>query len=434
MKYKLHYRLINYLLLLSFVSVLLGIAIINKSILIILFTTVAVILFVYGSYGCYSKVEKNISRLAEAVKNRDFTFIINNSSTIQGISNSLNEIIDVLKTEKFNLEEKEKYYGYIINNIPMSIIVLTEKFEIISCNETTLSMFNLEILSNLSQLSRYNGLDEILRNIDHSESRYLFVKINECEMNLLVRANNVNISNVIYKVITIGDIRQEINRNELDSWIKLTRVLTHEIMNGIAPINFMCNAIISENKDISPAVLSGINVISNISNRMMKMVDAYRQFSLLPTPNPKPIYVAKIISDIRLLLSEELSGVKVNVDVSPDDLLIYADESLIRQVIINILKNAIQSMNFNSLTTPEIKIQSFIDSKERIYINMFNNGEEITDDVEDNMFVPFFTTKNEGSGIGLSVSRKIMMLSDGSLEYEHRAGEKYTTCFKLIFN
>ena len=247
------------------------------------------------------------------------------------------------------------------------------------------------------------------------------------------------------------DINNELDDKEIDSWIRLTRVLTHEIMNAVTPITSLSDTLLklTEARISKEEMRHGLQTISTTGKGLLAFVESYRRFTRIPTPEPSLFYLKGFINRMAELARHQYPDTPVtfNVSIVPDDLILYADENLISQVIINLLKNAIQAFETgapaatgtNAETTAEtnaattekhINIRAYCNEAEAVLIEISNNGPAIPPDIAGHIFIPFFTTKENGSGIGLSISRQIMRLSGGSLSLI--AGKE--TTFVLKFN
>ena len=220
----------------------------------------------------------------------------------------------------------------------------------------------------------------------------------------------------------------ELDNREVDSWIKLTRVLTHEIMNTITPVTSLSGTLQArleqdeqEGKEVDSELRTGLETIRRTGEELLKFVQTYRRFTHVPTPAPTLFYVKPFLQRMVSLCPKTVS-----ITVEPTDLLIYADESLMSHVLSNLLKNAVEATTQGG----EISIRAWTDKQEAIIIDVTDTGELIPQDVAEHIFVPFFTTKAEGSGIGLSLSRQIMRASGGTLTL-HQEQEKGSVTFRL---
>ena len=212
-----------------------------------------------------------------------------------------------------------------------------------------------------------------------------------------------------------------LERNEMEAWQKLIRVLTHEIMNAVTPITSLSDTLLglTEAQVSKEEIRNGLQTISSTGKGLLSFVESYRKFTRIPTPEPSLFYVKSFIERMVELARHQHPDVRVtfHTDIAPSDLILYADENLVSQVVINLLKNAMQAIESDKDTDKEghINIRAYCNEAEAILIEISNNGPAIPNDIAEHIFIPFFTTKEGGSGIGLSISRQIMRLSGGNL-------------------
>ena len=227
-----------------------------------------------------------------------------------------------------------------------------------------------------------------------------------------------------------------LERNEMEAWQKLIRVLTHEIMNAVTPITSLSDTLLglTEAQVSKEEIRNGLQTISSTGKGLLSFVESYRKFTRIPTPEPSLFYVKSFIERMVELARHQHPDVRVtfHTDIAPSDLILYADENLVSQLVINLLKNAIQAIESDKNTDKEghINIRAYCNEAEAILIEISNNGPAIPNDIAEHIFIPFFTTKEGGSGIGLSISRQIMRLSGGNLSL--LPGKE--TTFTLKFN
>jgi signal transduction histidine kinase len=226
------------------------------------------------------------------------------------------------------------------------------------------------------------------------------------------------------RIIALSDVSHELSNQEVDSWIKLIRVLTHEIMNTITPVTSLSETLltrVTEDKDLK----QGLETIHKTGTELLAFVNNYRRFTHVPQPQPALFYVEPFLERMAMLCNHD-----VEIEVSPKDLLVYADESLLSHVVTNLLKNAVEAFREKEKLS-FIRLQAYANAQESIIIDVSNNAGLIPEDVASHIFIPFFTTKPEGSGIGLSLSRQIMRVSGGSLSLHQDKAQGITT-FRII--
>lgn len=389
--------------------------------------------FLYQLYRCNVK---KVTFLLDAVSNADYSFKYatdNVSSDDQLVNESLNRITKILFQARKDAQDREKYYEQIINSVNTGIIVVDERGNVYQTNREALHLLGVSLLTHISQLLRVDEkLQQLIHDIQPGEKHQISFHNERDTIHLLVRASSTKLKNINVRIIAFNDINRELDENELDSWIRLTRVLTHEIMNSITPITSLSETLlmkVDDNKEIR----NGLEVIRTTGNGLIDFVENYRKFTHIPTPVPSLFFVNKFIQRMKQLTEHQMPApnISITIDIQPVDLIVYADENLITLVVLNLLKNAIQAIGTKQLDG-KVQIKAYCNKEESVFIEVSNNGPLIIGEELKQIFIPFFTTKSNGSGIGLSISKQIMRLSGGTLSVKSDA-EKHLTTFSLIF-
>lgn len=396
-----------------------------KLVIIVLLLVVSVAGYI-RLYRHYRRNIKKVIFLFDAIDNMDFSF----NFPMQGVSKndrilhqSLNRIKAFLQHTREEQMEREKYYEKILNMVDAGIMVVDSHDNVLQHNQAALRLLNTDVLTHLNQV-REKLKDEHL---------------SKHETATMIKDKPV-------RIIAISDVSHELSNQEIDSWIKLIRVLTHEIMNTITPVTSLSETLLKELEE-SESLRIGLETIHKTGTELLSFVNNYRRFTHVPQPQPSLLYVEPFLQRMALLCNHEVS-----IEVAPKDLIVYADESLIAHVVTNLLKNATEAIkehseNFSTGTdksketdtskdctfaqNPYIQIKAYANEQEAIIIDVINNAGLIPDDIAAHIFIPFFTTKKEGSGIGLSLSRQIMRVSGGTLSL-HQDKEENTTTFRII--
>ena len=277
-------------------------------------------------------------------------------------------------------------------------------------------MLGLSVFTHVQQLSQIDtGLVEILSSCRPGDKLQTTFNNERETVNLSIRVSDITVRKEHLRILTLNNINTELDDKEIDSWIGLTRVLTHEIMNSVTPITSLSDTLLSLTDTKDEEICNGLQTISSTGKGLLSFVESYRRFTRIPVPEPSLFYVKAFIDRmVELAKHQNPDGnISFRTDVSPADLILYADENLISQVVINLLKNAIQAIG--DQTDGCISIHACCNEAEEVIIEVKNNGPVIPPEVAEHIFIPFFTTKEGGSGIGLSISRQIMRLSGGSI-------------------
>lgn len=369
--------------------------------LVILVVLIAVNIWLYRHY---CRNIKKVTFLFDAIDNGDFSFNFPTEKRFKEdkiLHQSLNRIKLFLQHTREEQMEREKYYEQILNAVDTGILVVDSHDNILQHNQAALRLLNTDVLTHMNQVKGKLKDEHLAKH----------------ETQAMLKDKHV-------RIIALSDVSHELSNQEVDSWIKLIRVLTHEIMNTITPVTSLSETLltrVTEDKDLK----QGLETIHKTGTELLAFVNNYRRFTHVPQPQPALFYVEPFLERMALLCNHE-----VEISVSPKDLLVYADESLLSHVVTNLLKNAVEAFNGQEKLS-FIRLKAYANAQESIIIDVSNNAGLIPEDVASHIFIPFFTTKPEGSGIGLSLSRQIMRVSGGSLSLHQDKAQGITT-FRII--
>ncbi len=375
---------------------------------------------IYLQRKYYLHHTEKILFLLGAIENNDnaFHFPENNNNREDNLINqSINRVGHILYKVKSETVQQEKYYEMILNVVNTGILVLNEKGAIYQKNSETLRLLDMEVLTHLRQLEPISKeLMEKLMECKGGDKFQLTIHNERGTLYLSIRVSEIRIRKEKLRILAMNDINSELDEKEIDSWMRLTRVLTHEIMNSVTPITSLSDTLLDRVTTEDEEIRQGLQTISSTGKGLLTFVHSYRKFTRIPTPEPTLFYVKGFAERMAELArhQESCQHIHIRVQVSPSYLLLYADENLVSQVVINILKNAIQAIGEQA--DGEILFHAYSNEQEEVVLEISNNGPPIPAEIADHIFVPFFTTKEGGSGIGLSVSRQIMRLSGGKIE------------------
>ena len=369
--------------------------------LVILVILVAVNIWLYRHYR---RNIKKVTFLFDAIDNGDFSFNFPTEKRFKEdkiLHQSLNRIKLFLQHTREEQMEREKYYEQILNAVDTGILVVDSHDNILQHNQAALRLLDTDVLTHMNQVKGKLKDEHLAKH----------------ETQAMLKDKHV-------RIIALSDVSHELSNQEVDSWIKLIRVLTHEIMNTITPVTSLSETLltrVTEDKDLK----QGLETIHKTGTELLAFVNNYRRFTHVPQPQPALFYVEPFLERMALLCNYE-----VEISVSPKDLLVYADESLLSHVVTNLLKNAVEAFREKEKLS-FIHLHAYANAQESIIIDVSNNAGLIPEDVASHIFIPFFTTKPEGSGIGLSLSRQIMRVSGGSLSLHQDKAQGITT-FRII--
>ena len=369
-------------------------------------------------FGTYTTIIRQLDFIFEAVQNNDNSFRFAEDPRISKntfLNYSLNRIKEVMDDHKEQIRQREKNFELIMECSNVGIIIVKHNGSVLQTNSKATTLFGVERISHIERLNFLsNDLVEVLRSIQPVEQKTVRCQTEAGEMNLMLTCAAITVNNKELRVITINNIINELDSKEAEAWAKITRILTHEIMNSLAPITSISNTLIN-NKYDSEKIQQGLEAIHSTSNRLMKFVESFRLLSRVPQPHKTPVYLADIVEQTLKIV--DTKSIKTVVHLNPLDIMIYADHSQIMQVMINLVKNAVEACISSDIVSKSnaIEIQSYIAETEQVIIEISNTGNTIPHSDVENIFTPFFTTKEDGSGVGLSISRQIIHSHGGSL-------------------
>ena len=400
-------------------------------------TTTAVILIIMAAIAISSvitsvvtsrKMRRKVSYMLDALEDKELNFRFD-ERRLRGrkFNKTLNRLRNIFDKERREIIEQEKYFGLMLDHVKTGVVVVEDSGRVNYCNKTALELLGVATFGHIRQLrSVSDSLYEIFQSItDGVEERASYY--NESgKMTIALTASAATIGKDHVRVIAFNDISNEIAENEQESWSKLIRVLTHEIMNTITPIASLSDTLLTFD-GVDEDIKNGLSTISESSKGLIKFVDSYRNLTRVAPPVKKAFYFKELAERVISLTREQAAtnGAVCTFEEMSEDIILYADEGQITQILINLVKNAVQAEAKNIEITAEINLS------EHIIINVTNDGLPISKESQDEIFVPFYTTKQEGTGIGLSLSRQIMRLHNGTLSLT-RSDERETV-FTLIF-
>ncbi len=407
-----------------------------------------IVVQVYLLFKHVDRTNRDLASFLESIRYSEFTrsFEIDRlGSSFDQLSNAFNNVIRDFQKVRSEKEEHYQYLQSIVQNIDVSIIAYLRSGKVEMINKSAIKLFQVGSLQNIKKLNSLSPqLVETLLEIKAGESKLVKVQEEDDILQLAIYATELKIHNKEIVLATIKNIQHVLEEQETEAWQKLIRVLTHEIMNSITPIASLSSTLdimfksagVSEGEENFDSesineIQQALQTINKRSTGLLHFVNTYRNLTRIPKPNFRIFKVKDLISNVRLFMDKELEENNVNLEVSvqPEDLKLSADEQLLEQVLINIMQNAIQSLSSSS--DPKIRIRAFINKRGRGTIQVTDNGQGILKDVLDKIFIPFFTTKPKGSGIGLSLSRQIMRLHGGAItaQSEPEKGATFTLTF-----
>ncbi len=410
------------------------------------------LLLVYQIFTLIMYVEQTNRKLTgflQSIRHADFSTSFTDQGlgkSFEELNNSFNEIISEFKKYRSEREEHLNYLLTVIQHVSIGMIAYKADGKVDQYNKAVSDLFRIKHIKNISDLKKVkDDLPEQLLRMKAGSKILVKVFIDDELLQLSINATQFRMRGEEFTLISLQNIHNELEEKEIESWQKLIRVLTHEIMNSITPISSLAGTVrgmlLNEENEEKvtmneldaedvESIQSALNTIEKRSQGLLNFVEIYRNLTRIPKPNFRYFKVRQIFENAEQLLMPKIEQLKIDCSykIMPEELMITADPDLIDQVIINLLLNAVDAVKDKE--EPIIKmIASEVNNKIKIEIR--DNGYGIKPDIMDKIFMPFFTSKTHGSGIGLSLSRQIMHLHKGNISVRSKPDEG--TIFTLTF-
>ncbi len=395
------------------------------------------------------RVNRELTNLLESIRfsefNRTFSFE-GMKGSFKGLNEAFNDVISDFQKVRAEKEEHFYYLQTILQNIDVSVIAFREDGTIELINKAAKKLFQVSGLRNIQGLESLSPeLVKVLFGIKPGQNELVRVQDDDDFLQLTIYATNFRIKDKVITLVTVKDIQMELEEKETEAWQKLIRVLTHEIMNSITPISSLTSTLTMStekmekdkkgnviiDKESVEELSYALKTINKRSNGLIHFVNTYRNLTKIPQPDFKICKVSDLIHNITHIMKEEASALNVSLEVNiePENMTLTADEQLIEQVLINLVKNSLQALKGGE--NRKIKLLGFFNKRGRATIQIIDNGPGILPEVLERIFIPFFTTKQTGSGIGLALSRQILRLHNGSITAQSAPDKE--TVFTLTF-
>ena len=411
--------------------------------------TVAIGLAIFSIYQVYrltrfiDQTNRDLTNFFQAIKYNDFsqTFTLKKiPPSFLTLHETLGEILEKFGELRREKEEQNRYLQTVIQHVGIGILTFHSDGKVELFNRAAKQLLQLSHLKNIADLQSdlpafYNTLSELQR----GEKRLLKIIKNDIAMQLIVFGTDFLIAGEKIRLVTLQDIRSELDEKEMEAWQNLIRVLTHEIMNSVTPISSLAataNTLLQvENSDnLSNDALidlkQSLSAIEKRSTSLLHFVETYRSLTRIPRPNFQIVKVEQLFQQMDTLYRESCTkaGIRLSVHVQPESLEITADPELVEQILINLLLNAKQALQRKKGGI--ITLNAGLDEGGRVHVEVADNGPGIAPENLEKIFIPFFTTKKSGRGIGLSLARQIMRLHRGNISVQ---SSSQGSSFRLMF-
>ncbi len=406
--------------------------------IVILIVGVAVLSAVLAVIVSSYRVRRKVNYMLDALEDGETNFRF--SERKSRLNKILNRLNGIFKQERLAIREQEKFFGTLLDNVKTGIVVFdTSSGAITYSNSRALQILGLASLVNIKQLRIIdNNLAAAFiaeKEVSDPEKNKASFYNESSQKTIVMSKSSALVQGRDVRIVSFNDVTEELETNQEEAYSKLIRVLTHEIMNTVTPISSLSDALVSylepEDDELTPerrkALRDGLDTIASSSRSLIQFVESYRNLTRVAPPVKSVFYVRDLASEVMELTSEQLasSGASLSFAERSDDVILFADRGQILQILINLVKNAVQAK------ARTINMEARIDSSDVTIIEVSNDGEPITPEAQKQMFVPFYTTKQDGSGIGLAISRQIMRMHNGQISLKSSTAEK--TTFSLLF-
>ncbi len=375
------------------------------------------------------KTRRKVDYMLDAIEDGETNFRFReDKGTDKRFNRTLNRMKRIFENERESIKAREIFYSRLLGQVQTGIIVTdVSDGHIIYCNTKAMTMLGVSSPPcNVRQLSKtWPELAKIFSRIVAGDEAKVCLCNETSRMTVSISASETETGNTTAKIIVLNDISNELVENETESWTRLIRVMTHEIMNTVAPIASLSETLSGSVED--GRLKDGLDTIAASARGMIRFVNSYRDLTRIPQPVKSTFYLKELIDKVFALTTEQMAsaGVQCSYSERSEDIILYADKNQMSQIIINLMKNAVQA------GADRIDITAGIDDTGNVIIDIANNGDPISMESREEIFIPFFTTRPEGSGIGLSLSRQIMRMHNGLVRLSRSDDE--STVFTLIF-
>ena len=347
-------------------------------------------------------------------------------SLLSSLESRLNQLKKEVSRSRIEEQKQKGLLDIVVDAMDTGLICINKEHQVVFSNRAASSLMQGRVVTSFGEIEHSNpDLAHVLKDLSLNSSKMVALP----GFKASVRSRDFMLEHEEHTLYSIQNVQREVDSQETESWQKLLRVLTHEIMNGMGPVLSLSRSL-KRSINQPEKILAGLDTIENTGEGLVQFIKEYRKLSTLPPPEKKHISVVTMLNQVKALFAEELnkSNIKMEMEIDPPSMVLHADPHQLEQVLINLVKNAADSLE--SLKEGVIRIKAFQTGK-HIELRIEDNGPGIRDEIRDQVFVPFFSTKHGGTGIGLSLSRQIMNNHEGTIRFDSVPHEK--TVFSLNF-
>jgi nitrogen fixation/metabolism regulation signal transduction histidine kinase len=395
-----------------------------------------------------SKTNAELVRFLDAARYADYSQRFDMSSLGSGfgeLGSAFTDILDRFQTVRSEQIEHQKHLKAIVEHAPVPLISISSNGLLTLWNNAARKLFGANHVTKLSDLITFGEeFAKHLSAVKPGERRLVHFTIDGMEHQLSISATQILLSKSQETLVSMQDIQSELDIAQLQAWQDLVKVLTHEIMNSITPVASLAKTTVDlvtdckhkadtypELKEDLQDISEAVETVARRSDGLIQFVGSYRQLTRLPAPNKNKINVSTLFQQSCSLGTQEWDkkGIEVIVNIQPSELEVTVDKDMLEQVLLNLLKNAEHAVE--NCPSPKVNLNAYLNKRGHVVIEVCDNGKGIPDDIGDKIFVPFYTTKQQGSGVGLALTRQIMLAHGGAIKYE--SNKTAGTVFRMTF-
>lgn len=405
-----------------------------------------ILLQLYGIYYYLNRINRKLTLFLESIRYEDFSirFSADNKlgKSFSMLNHQFNEVLEAFRQTRAEKEANLKYIDTIVQHISIGVLSFDTEGKIELINPAAFRLMGIYRLRNIHELKTVHpGLAELLMELS-SGNKTLYAT--RQEQQLSIHAATVRLQGRLVKLISIQNIHSELQKKELEAWQNLTKILRHEIMNSVTPIVSLIGTMQEiVDLDIAPSaqhqegisdLREALQTVESRSKGIMNFVNAYRDYTTLPQPQFTSVDVKTLVTSVGSLFQADMkqAGIQFTLEVDAEIMEIHADVSQLQMVLINLVKNAMDALEQTPQATISMKL--YINNIQQICIEITDNGPGIDRDAMNKIFIPFFTTKKKGSGIGLSLSQQIIQMHGGQLKVMSPGINGNGTTFYILLN
>ncbi len=394
-----------------------------------------------------SRTNAELVRFFDAARYADFSQRFELSGLGSGfaeLGEAFSDILKRIQQVRASQEQELKHLKAMVEHVPVPLLSLHSNGDVTLWNNSARRLFGSHRLTKDSDLEQFGAVfSQSIKSIQPGQGKLVTLEIDNMQHQLALAATQLVIAGKSELLISMQDIQSELDGVQLQAWQDLVRVLTHEIMNSITPVASLAKTTVDLVEDVKsqlqqPEVVEELNDVSDAvstvarrSDSLMQFVSNYRQLTRLPEANKQPVKVANLFNQVAQLATQTWldKGIKLILNIEPESISLHADPDMLEQMLINLLLNAEQALS--GVESGEVTLSAFINKRGHTVIEITDNGPGISAEIKDKVFVPFYTTKREGSGVGLALTRQIMIAHGGTVKLDDakRGGVKLSLTF-----